>query len=123
LGFRRKRPVLRSSFEDKVVAELRNSKVEFEYESMKVSYTQIHTYTPDLIFPNGVIVELKGYFDATDRGKHKRIKLSNPSLDIRFVFQKADKKISKTSKTTYAMWAEKNGFMWAEGSIPKEWLK
>ena len=123
MGFRRKRPVLRSSFEDKVVAELRNSKVEFEYESMKVSYTQIHTYTPHLINPNGLKVELKGYFDATDRGKHKRIKLSNPSLDIRIVFQKADKKISKTSKTTYDMWAEKNGFMWAEGSIPKEWLK
>jgi hypothetical protein len=32
-------------------------------------------------------------------------------------------KIYKGSKTTYADWATKNKFEWAEGSIPEEWYK
>lgn len=118
-----KKSVLRSSFEDKVVADLNRLNINYAYESVKLTYTQTHTYTPDIVLSNNIIVELKGYFKPGDRGKHKRVRMSNPELDIRFVFQNARKTINKTSKTTYGDWADKNGFKWAEGSIPLEWIK
>jgi hypothetical protein len=49
------------------------------------------------------------------------VKQQHPELDIRFVFYQADKKIPG-SKQTHGVWATKNGFPWADGSIPKEWL-
>ena len=51
------------------------------------------------------------------------IKQQYPDLDIRFVFLNAQNKIYRGSKTTYAMWATKHGFRWAEKAIPEEWLK
>ena len=70
-----------------------------------------------------IIIEAKGYFDKGDRVKMLLIKEQHPDLDIRIVFLNARNKIYKGSKTTYGAWAEKNGFKWAEGSIPEEWLK
>lgn len=58
-----------------------------------------------------------------DRLKHLEIKAQHPALDIRFVFSNSNQKISKTSKTTYAAWCEKHGFMYADKSIPESWLK
>jgi hypothetical protein len=47
----------------------------------------------------------------------------NPDKDIRFLFANAENPIKKGSKTTYGMWAEKNGFKYADGvEIPKEWI-
>lgn len=93
------------------------------YETLKISYTIEATYNPDFPLPNGVIVEAKGLFDAEDRRKHLAIKRQRPDLDIRFVFQRARTPIRKGSKTTYAAWCDKNGFRWAEGSIPADWLR
>ena len=100
------------------------NKVKFEYEKKKIKYVlKEKTYTPDFeLLNNGVIVECKGYFKASDRTKHIRIKEQNPELDIRFVFSNPNNRLSKVSKTTYAEWAEKNGFLWAEKLIPKEWM-
>jgi len=81
------------------------------------------SYTPDFILPNGVIVESKGRFTTDDRMKHLEIKKQHPELDIRFVFSNSRAKIRKGSKTTLGMWADKNGFMYADKRIPEEWLK
>ena len=80
-------------------------------------------YTPDFIFPNGIIIETKGRFVAADRRKHLEIQKQHPEKDIRFVFSNAKNKLNKGSKTTYAMWCEQKGFKWAEKSIPEEWIK
>lgn len=112
----------RSSFEDKILEMLRAESLQFEYETMKLKYTIDAVYTPDLILSNGIIVELKGYFDADDRRKMRLVKEQHPHLDIRLVFQKAEKTITKSSKTTYAQWAEKNGFKWANQEIPRSWF-
>lgn len=121
---RRAKPKLRSSFEDRIVAELTKAKVSFEYESMKIKYQKKpSTYTPDIVLGNGIIIEIKGYFDAEDRAKHLLVKEQHPDLDIRFVFYGSKKKIHKNSPTTYADWAEKHGFKYAEGSIPKDWTE
>lgn len=68
-------------------------------------------------------METKGLFQTADRQKMKRIREIYPDLDIRFVFSNANAKIAKKSKTTYAMWAEANGFKWAHRDIPVEWLE
>jgi hypothetical protein len=50
------------------------------------------------------------------------IKEQYPKLDIRFLFSNHKAKINKRSKTTYGMWCEKYGFLYATKHIPKEWL-
>lgn len=75
------------------------------------------------MLPNGIIIEAKGIFDATDRAKHLLIKAQYPHLDIRFVFSNAKAKIYKGSKTTLAAWCEKNGYQYATKEIPAKWFK
>ena len=82
-----------------------------------------HRYTPDFVLPNGVIVESKGIFDVADRKKHQLIKAQYPHLTIRFVFSDPNMQINKNSKTTYAIWCEKHGFLYARKYIPFEWIK
>lgn len=114
----------RSMFEVKVAAEMEAAGIPFSYETLKLKYTlEPKTYTPDMVLENGIIIEAKGYFPAEDRQKMRAVKASNPDADIRFVFQKAGRTISKAAtSSTYAKWAEKNGFPWSEGSIPEQWF-
>lgn len=115
----------RSGLEDKVAAELSAQGVGALYEAYALPFIQpekARTYTPDFLIPNGIVVETKGRFLTDDRQKMKLVKELNPDIDIRFVFSRAQQTITKTSPTTYAMWCEKYGFPWAEGSVPQEWL-
>ena len=114
----------RSGLEEKVAKELSESGIKYQYESMKIKYDVIETrtYTPDFILPNGIIVETKGRFVAADRKKHLLIQKQFDYFDIRFVFQNARAKLFKGAKSTYSQWCDKHGFLWAQGSIPEEWL-
>ena len=114
----------RSGLEDRISDDLKDRKVKFEYEKLKIQY-EVHedrTYTPDFTLPNGVIIESKGRFTPEDRKKHLLIKKQHPDLDIRFVFSNSKGKIRKGSKTTYADWCEKHGFLYADKRIPDEWV-
>lgn len=118
----------RSGLEEQTAADLKKLNIPFEYEpkDKRIKYTipaSSHSYTPDFVFPGGLIVETKGRFTTADRKKHQLIKTQHPELDIRFVFQNANAKLYKGSPTTYAMWCEKNGFLYAHKVIPKAWLK
>ncbi len=118
-----KRLKLRSKFEESIVLELQRRKIEFSYESLKLKYQKKpSTYTPDIVLGNGIIVEIKGYFDAEDRAKHLLIKEQHPTIDLRFVFQSSKKKIHKSSPTTYGDWATKHGFIFADKEIPDDWI-
>jgi hypothetical protein len=115
----------RSGLEEDIDNSLKAIGVDGEYEQYKIPYikpaTQ-HKYTPDFRLPNGIFVETKGRFVTADRKKHLLIKEQHPNVDIRFLFQNANNRISKKSKTTYADWCIKHGFLFAEKEIPKEWL-
>ena len=114
---------MRSGLEIQVADLLTKLKVDWEYESNWYPYVIEHKYTPDFKVGD-VYLECKGYFSAADRRKMKAVKKDNPKLDIRFIFQAPFNKLSKRSKTTYATWAEKNGFRWcAYYAIPTSWLK
>lgn len=116
----------RSGLEEQVGDQLASAGVKAGYETEKVNYlrpARKAKYTPDWILPNGIVIETKGRFKVEDRQKHIHIKQQHPNLDIRFVFSNSKGKISKGSKTTYAMWCNKHGFMYADKWIPEEWLK
>ena len=115
----------RSGLEEVVDSTLKQRNIDGEYEKHKIKYTipaTDHTYTPDFRLPNGIFVETKGRFVVEDRKKHVLIKKQHPELDIRFVFQNSKNKIRKGSPTTYADWCVKHGFIYADKTIPQEWL-
>ena len=115
----------RSGLEEVVDNTLKQRNIDGEYEKHKIKYTipaTDHTYTPDFRLPNGIFVETKGRFVVEDRKKHVLIRKQHPELDIRFVFQNSKNKIRKGSPTTYADWCVKHGFIYADKTIPQEWL-
>lgn len=115
----------RSGLESKVADELRAQGIPVLFEQLKIEYevpSKKHKYTPDFELPNKIIIETKGRFLSKDRQKHLLIQQQRPDIDLRFVFQNPQSRISKASATTYAMWSERNGFKFAKGSIPKAWI-
>ena len=56
-----------------------------------------------------------------DAAKMRAVKAAYPDLDIRFVFMDAHQRIGK-QKQTYAEWADRYGFPWANKEIPESWL-
>lgn len=116
----------RSGFEERIAASLEARQASFAYEPGTVKYTvppRPTNYRPDFVLPNGIIIEAKGWFKSKDRVKHQHIKKSHPDLDIRFVFQNSRQLLNKSSKTSYGMWCQKNGFPYASKDIPDAWLE
>lgn len=115
----------RSGLEVDLDESLKQVGINGEYEQHKIKYVKPatnHTYTPDFRLPNGIFIETKGRFVAEDRKKHELIREQHPELDIRFVFQNSKNKLRKGSKTTYADWCIKHGFLFADKTIPPDWL-
>lgn len=120
----------RSGLERQNARQLQLAGVPFRYEDEKIRYlkpAKNSTYTPDFIITTKsgkeIIIETKGRFLTADRQKHLLLQDQHPELDIRFVFSNSNTKISKGSKTTYAMWCESKGFLYADKFTPKEWLE
>ena len=117
----------RSGLEIEVQLELKNSNQEYQYEPYKLKYTKPsteHTYTPDIVLPNGILIEIKGEFTAADRKKHLWVRQCHPELDIRFLFGNPKQKLTKRKGSqSYAQWCDKQGFLWAKApKIPRSWL-
>lgn len=117
----------KGTFEERVIDDLKQRSVPHMYEPEKLAYYVERYYVPDLKVGT-MYVELKGYFRQDAQRKMKAVKAQHPELDIRFVFQNANatiqgaKKRKDGSKMTCAEWAERNGFVYSEGTIPEEWL-
>lgn len=115
----------RSGLEGVTAEWLRFRGIDPQYECMKIQYTvpeKVHNYTPDFVLPNGIIIETKGILDSDDRAKHLLIKDQWPDLDIRFVFSRSATPLYKGSPTTYAGWCRKYGFLFADRTIPDDWI-
>lgn len=119
----------RSGLEQQHANELKAAKVEYFYEDKtnRIEYSKPvtkHKYLPDFSFPgSNIVIESKGLFDSGMRKKHLLIQKQHPNLDVRFVFSNMNQRIGKKSKTTYAMWCEKNGFQYANLHIPAAWIE
>lgn len=116
---------MRSKFEKDVFKYLEKNEIDFEYESMRIKYTvpeTYHTYTPDFVLKNGVIIEAKGNFSSKERKKISYIIRANPDLDIRMLFMR-NNWITKNKKIRYGDWCDKSGIKWAVfPRIPKDWF-
>jgi hypothetical protein len=116
----------RSGLEESIAKRLQLQGVPVVFEQYHLKYVipaSDHIYTPDLILPNGIIIEAKGLFETEDRKKHLLVKEQYPHLDIRFVFSNPKQVIYKGSKTSYAAWCQKHGYKFAAKFVPEEWLK
>lgn len=106
---------------------LKTHDIKNTYEPFRIDYeVKPKKYTPDFVFSNGVIIEVKGRFVATDRMKHLYIKAQLSKFDIRFVFDNPKRTLYKRSKTTYADWCNKHGFKFCsikDIDIIKQWAK
>jgi hypothetical protein len=117
-------PTFKSKLEEKVWAVLKKNFPSVKYEPQKYKFIQPEierTYIPD--FKTGrsnIYIEAKGKLDLDTRKKMLWFRDSNPTIRIVFLFQNPDNKITKRSKTTYAMWATDNGFEWLD--FRKDWL-
>ena len=117
-------PLFKSKLEEKVWATLKREYPSVKYEPNKFKFIQPEierTYIPD--FKTGrsnIFLEAKGKLDLETRKKMIWFRDSNPNIRIIFLFQNPDNKITKRSKTTYAMWATDNGFEWLD--FRKDWL-
>lgn len=112
-----KKKITRNKFEKKIEKQLRRAKVSFKYESEKIPYVVAYHYIPDFIITTHtgkLYIECKGYFRPEHKVKMKAVKKQHPELDIRIVFY--------SERPQYIKWAEKHGFKYAIGKIPKEWL-
>jgi hypothetical protein len=117
----------RSGLEEALGKQLVDAKIRHEYEKLTVRYLprpKERRYKPDFVLlDNGIIIESKGRFITADRQKHLEIQAQHPDLDIRFVFSNSRARISKQSRTTYAMWCVGKGFDYADKEIPLAWLE
>jgi hypothetical protein len=115
----------KSGLEETISSQINGRGIDVKYESEKIPYiipASNHTYNPDFKLPNGIFVETKGRFVAADRKKHLLVKSQNPEIDIRFVFSNSKNKITKSSKTSYGDWCDKNGFKYSDKIIPEDWF-
>jgi hypothetical protein len=117
-------PLFKSKLEERVWARLKEEFPLTKYEPDKFPYIQPEigrTYTPD--FKTGrrkIYLEAKGKLDLETRKKMLWFRDSNPDIRVIFLFQNADNKLTKKSKTTYGDWATANGFEWLD--YRKDWL-
>ncbi len=114
----------RSNYEKVVCNKLDEQNIPFQYETLNLHYevSEQRKYTPDVILPNGIILELKGRFSTADRKKMLLVIAQHPDKDIRMVFQRHTNKLFKGSKTTYSEWCDKNNIKWADKVVPIEWI-
>jgi hypothetical protein len=125
----------RSGLEERMARQLKDAGVKSHFEKVRIEYVvpqRTAKYIPDFTTEGStIILEGKGRFGgkygndaAKERQKLILVKEQHPDLDIRIVFTDANKKLYKGSKTTYAKWADDNGFKWStKGVIPDEWLE
>ena len=115
----------RSGLEDIIQHQLEDMGLKHNYEGRKLEYIipeTKHTYTPDFPVSPHIVIETKGLWTVEDRQKMLYLIAQYPDISFRMVFHRASNKIKKKSKTTYAMWCDKHGIMWADKTIPREWI-
>ncbi len=117
----RKNKEHRSGLEDQVEDALREQGFSPEYEKESFPYILHRKYKPDFKIGD-VHIEVKGWWQSSDRQKFLSVVINNPDLKIFVALQRPHQTLSKKSKTTYGQWATKNGIAWCPIPIPKEFM-
>ncbi len=129
----------RSKLEADMAKFLSSKSIPFDYETGTIKFVapirggrcnacsskdvgKLRTYLPDFrVGP--IVIETKGRLTSAERTKFIAIKQSNPTVDIRLVFQ-TDNRIRRNSEIYYSDWAKNNGFQWHVGTrLPAKWVR
>ena len=119
----------RSGLEETVSRQIADAGLPVSYETDKIEYVwpeRTSKYTPDFKLPKQggfFFVEVKGRWTVEDRHKHLLIRQQHPDIDIRFVFSNQNAPLYKGSPNRYCDWCDKHGFVYANKTIPDEWLQ
>ena len=115
----------RSNLEREIVKYLNSVDIRFEYDKHRLLYVpKKRTYIPDFYIPSAdFFVEGKGYFhDSHERTRHLLIR-DQLDVDVRFIFQNPNNRLTKGSKTTYADWCERYKFEYCGiSNIAHDWF-
>lgn len=119
----------RSGFEEAFAADLDALGATYAYEEETLEFEEPakqRKYTPDFTVRtrsgNKIYIETKGRWVTADRLKMALVLQQHRDKDIRIVFQRPTTRISKTSKTTYAQYAERIGLRWSSRRAWQAWL-
>ena len=118
----------RSGLEETVSRQIADAGLPVSYETDRIEYVwpeRTSKYTPDFKLPKVggfFFVETKGRWTVEDRNKHLLIRQQHPDIDIRFVFSNQNAPLYKGSPNRYCDWCDKHGFVYANKTIPPEWL-
>jgi hypothetical protein len=109
----------RSKFEANFFKNLPTGAVTYENKVLPYIIPESkHKYTPDFHIPGtNIYFETKGRLTLQDRKKMLLVIAQHSDKRIIMVFQDPKKPITKNSKTTYSVWAKKNG---VECMTPRE---
>jgi hypothetical protein len=126
----------RSKFEERVAKDIKD----FTYECTTLLYNKRTTrkmecldcgsqhvlqkakYLTDFRLPNGMYIEVKGWFKPSDRTKMESVIKCHPELDIRMLFQK-DGWTTKAKNVKYSQWCDKRKIKYAIGKVPIKWIR
>lgn len=130
----------RSGYEQKIINHLIDVGLPYAYEAVQLTYTtkvtngncrvceangyqsdvyQLRKYTPDLLLPNGIIVEIKGKFTAQKRNHMRQLVKDNDHRDIRFIFMADNPFGGAKPRKRYSDWARALGIQCAV--VPVNW--
>lgn len=112
----------RSRIEGVVAIQLAQYGFDFEYESGKFHYMIPKKYTPDFKVGD-VYIEVKGWWPPEERRKLLYVTQKYPDLKLFVSLQTPDRKITKASPTSYAMWCQTHGIAWCPAPPPKEFIE
>lgn len=131
-----RRDGLRSGYEAQVLASNPRLEQATMYEPGVIPFqmTRLVKKLPDLVLPNGLVVELKGRLTEVEKQRllsfHQHLKqtaattsqaLYRPGLGLAILFQ-ANNPVRKGARMRYTDWADKHGIRNAVGTtIPDEW--
>lgn len=108
-----------SGFEAQVAKSMpRRKGVKVVYEGDAIRYSRTRIYNPDftinLTSGSKRYIECKGWFRPEDKMKMEFVIYCNPTLDIRMIFPRKNKRD--------VTWCEKMGVPYAFATVPKDWL-
>lgn len=125
----RQRKKKQLNYKSKFEADIALKYPQLIYEEGFLTYIVPETkrkYLPDWKISDGIYIESKGKLTADDRKKLLYVKEQHPEIKLYLLFQNAQNKITKRSKTTYADWCDKNGIEWSDWkitkTIPESWF-
>ena len=117
------RGAYRSDMEARVIGPWQAHGAEYEPCFLRFQVEVPRRYTPDVVLPNGIAIEVKGWFWGADRTKLLAVKAAYPDLDLRMVLATPRGWITPRRIMTQSAWCDRHGIPWAEKEIPVSWVQ